>query len=61
MKRLFAVTRSRGPGWDNSRPMEGQEDWHSHAAFMNALQTEGFATRRTARGNAECPADRSCR
>lgn len=42
MKRLFAVTRSRGLGWDNSRPMEGQEDWHSHAAFMNALQTEGF-------------------
>ncbi len=42
MERLFAVTRSRGVGWNNSRPIEGQEDWQSHAAFMNALQTEGF-------------------
>ena len=42
MERLFAVTRSRGVGWNKSRPMEEQEDWQSHAAFMNALQTEGF-------------------
>jgi len=42
MKRLFAVTRLRGPGWDHSRPLEGQEDWPSHAAFMDALQAEGF-------------------
>ncbi|MGO9273284.1 MAG: YciI family protein [Terriglobia bacterium] len=42
MKRLFAVTRSRGPGWDNSCPIEQQEDWPSHAAFMNALEAEGF-------------------
>lgn len=42
MERLFAVTRSRGVGWNNSRPMEDQEDWQSHAAFMNALEAEGF-------------------
>jgi len=42
MERIFAVTRSRGPGWNQSRRMEEQEDWTSHAAFMNALQDEGF-------------------
>jgi uncharacterized protein YciI len=42
MKRLFAITRSRGPGWNDSLPLEGQEDWQPHAAFMNALHTEGF-------------------
>jgi len=42
VRRLFAVTRSRGEGWNNSLPMEEQEDWQSHAAFMNALQNEGF-------------------
>ncbi len=42
MERLFAVIRSRGVGWNNSRPMEEQEDWQSHAAFMDALQSEGF-------------------
>jgi hypothetical protein len=43
MKRLFAVTRLRGPCWDHSRPVEGQEDWDSHAAFMDALQAEGLS------------------
>lgn len=42
MARLFAVTRSRGPAWDESRPMEEQCGWESHAAFMNALAQEGF-------------------
>ena len=42
MKRLYAITHTRGPAWDNSRPMEGQVEWHSHAAFMNALLAEGF-------------------
>jgi len=41
MERLFAVTRSRGAAWNNARPMEEQEDWQSHAAFMDALQAEG--------------------
>ena len=39
MKRLFAVTRTRGPGWDGSRPLE---QWPAHAAFMNGLEAEGF-------------------
>ena len=42
MKRLFAVIRSRGPGWDPSRPLEGQRDWQGHAVFMNGLEVEGF-------------------
>jgi uncharacterized protein YciI len=42
MERLFAVIRSRGPRWNTSLGMEEQEDWQSHAAFMNALQAEGF-------------------
>jgi uncharacterized protein YciI len=42
-KRLFAVLRSRGPGWDDSRPLESQADWAAHAAFMDALFEEGFA------------------
>lgn len=42
MERLFAVTRTRGAGWNDALPMEEQEDWPSHAAFMNGLQAEGF-------------------
>lgn len=42
MPRLFAVTRSRGPAWKTERPMEEQDDWPSHAVFMNALHREGF-------------------
>jgi uncharacterized protein YciI len=39
---LFAVTRSRGPAWQDSRPLESQANWTGHAAFMNALAKEGF-------------------
>ena len=42
MKRLFAVIRSRGAAWNDSLPLEGQEDWRPHADFMNALHAEGF-------------------
>jgi uncharacterized protein YciI len=42
MPRLFAVTRSRGPAWKQSLPLEQQDDWPAHAAFMNALHAEGF-------------------
>lgn len=42
MRQLFAVTNSRGAGWDDSCPMEEQDDWRSHAAFMDALVAEGF-------------------
>jgi hypothetical protein len=42
VQKLFAVIRSRGPAWDQSRPMEAQGGWAAHAAFMNALQHDGF-------------------
>src|ERR1700690_560883 len=42
MRRLFAVTRSRGPAWNPSLPLEQQDDWPAHAAFMKALHAEGF-------------------
>lgn len=42
MRRLFAVTRSRGPAWKAERSAEEQHDWPSHAVFMNALHREGF-------------------
>jgi len=42
MQKLFAVIRTRGPAWQDSRPLEGQADWAGHASFMNALAREGF-------------------
>jgi uncharacterized protein YciI len=42
VKRLFAVIRSRGAAWNDSLPLEEQEDWRPHADFMNALHAEGF-------------------
>ena len=42
MARLFAVTLTRGTAWNNALAMEEQVDWKAHAAFMNALQAEGF-------------------
>ena len=42
MSQLFAVTRSRGPAWNPSLPLEQQADWSAHAAFMNGLHTDGF-------------------
>ena len=42
-ERVFVVLRSRGPAWDDSRPLESQSDWAAHAAFMDALFKEGFA------------------
>jgi uncharacterized protein YciI len=43
MERVFAVLRSRGPAWDDSKPLEGQVDWTAHAAFMDNLFNERFA------------------
>jgi uncharacterized protein YciI len=40
--RLFVVIRTRGPAWQDSRPLESQADWESHASFMNALANEGL-------------------
>jgi uncharacterized protein YciI len=42
MQQLFAVIRTRGPAWQDSRSLEGQADWAGHASFMNALAAEGF-------------------
>lgn len=42
MTHLFATIRARGPRWDHTRALEKQEGWQDHAAFMNALDREGF-------------------
>jgi hypothetical protein len=42
MQRLFVVIRTRGPAWQDFRPLEGQADWSSHASFMNGLAKEGL-------------------
>ena len=43
MERAFVVLRSRGPAWENSKPLEAQSEWAAHAAFMDALFEQGFA------------------
>jgi hypothetical protein len=43
MLRVFAVFRSRGPAFDDSKPLEAQALWTEHAAFMDALFEERFA------------------
>jgi hypothetical protein len=40
--RLFAVIRTRGAAWQPALPLEHQQNWVGHAAFMNALQKDGF-------------------
>jgi uncharacterized protein len=42
MRRLFAVTRTKGGSWNPAKILEEQEEWASHAAFMNGLHAEGF-------------------
>lgn len=41
-KMLFAVLNTRGPNWDDAKPMEEQVDWRAHADFMNGLAADGF-------------------
>ena len=36
------MVRSRGEAWNQARPLEEQDEWPSHAAFMNALEADGF-------------------
>jgi hypothetical protein len=43
MEQAFAVVRSRGPAWDDTKPLEGQKDWTAHAEFMDALFDRRFA------------------
>lgn len=40
--RLFAVIRTRGSAWEPSLSLEQQHDWNAHAAFMDALTSDGF-------------------
>ena len=40
--KLFAVIRTHGDAWQHSLPLEGQEKWDEHAAFMNSLKKDGF-------------------
>ena len=42
MKILFAVTRTKGPAWDDSKPLQSQHQWTEHAAFMNGLAARGL-------------------
>lgn len=42
MAKLFAVVRSRGHGWDASKPLRAQSGWSEHAAFMDQLAADGF-------------------
>ena len=39
---LFAVIRRRGAGWKTALPLERQDDWDGHAAFMDARAADGF-------------------
>jgi uncharacterized protein YciI len=39
---LWVVRRRRGGPWDWSRDMREQDGWDEHAAFMEALEAEGF-------------------
>lgn len=39
----YAVTIEPGVSWDTSSPMRQQAHWAEHAAFMNALEDDGFA------------------
>jgi hypothetical protein len=40
--KLFALIRTRGSAWQSSLSLEQQTDWKAHAAFMEALVSEGF-------------------
>jgi uncharacterized protein YciI len=37
---LFMVIRRYGPPYAPGRPLEEQQDWEAHRAFMNALEAE---------------------
>jgi uncharacterized protein YciI len=42
MEGAFVVLRSRGPMWDESKPLNSQADWAAHAAFMDGLFEQRF-------------------
>jgi hypothetical protein len=39
---FYVVVRRSGPRWDPARPLEEQEGWDEHAAFMDGLVDAGF-------------------
>ena len=39
---FFVVLRRSGPAWDPDRPLDQQDDWDAHAAFMDGLVDDGF-------------------
>ena len=39
---FYVVLRRTGPHWDPDRPLEEQEGWDEHAAFMDGLVDAGF-------------------
>jgi len=39
---FYVVLRRTGPRWDPARPVEAQEGWDEHAAFMDGLVDSGF-------------------
>jgi uncharacterized protein YciI len=41
-QKVFAIINTRGPNWNDDKPMEEQGDWRAHADFMNALVDDGF-------------------
>jgi dienelactone hydrolase/uncharacterized protein YciI len=38
----FVLIRERASAWDWTKPMRQQAEWDAHAAFMDALESEGF-------------------
>lgn len=42
MQHLFLVVRRYGPAYAPSSPLEEQQDWQAHRAFMNTLEAEGL-------------------
>src|SRR3954470_6080413 len=42
MATYYVVVRRSGPAWDPSKPLEDQDGWPEHAAFMDALVEAGF-------------------
>jgi uncharacterized protein YciI len=42
MQHLFVVIRRYGPPYASCLPLEEQQDWEAHRAFMSALEAEGL-------------------
>jgi uncharacterized protein YciI len=42
MRTLFAVTRTKGKRWNETKSMRSQLEWTEHAAFMYKLSSDGF-------------------